>query len=574
MSPVSQGPADAAGQPAGAPETVPLAPATGDAPRRERLVLPTAQAAGLIDDGATVVVGGSGSLLQVPETMLRAVEERFISEGHPSRLTAIHVMGLGDHTGRGVDHIAHEGLVSRFIGSHFVLSPRQQQLIAAERVEAIGLPAGTITLLYREIASGRPGLFTDIGLETFVDPRQQWGRMNARTTEGLSRLVEIDDKPWLFYPRFGIDVALLRGTEADEDGNLSMEEEASFSDNLAAAQAAHNSGGVVIAEVKRVVKRGSIPAGRVRVPGALVDHVVITDYPNQTPITVYDESRTGQHPHRPVDVPVLPLDYRKVVARRAAMELTENELVNLGVGMANGISYVALEEGFLDRLTLTVEQGLFGGLPGVGLDSGTALNPGAMIDMPSQFDLYDGGALDLAGLAFAQVDRHGNVNVTQVDGLPIGPGGFIDISQKARTVVFCGSFRGGGLDVSVVPNGGETGGLRINTEGRYAKFVTDVDSITFSAQRALRDGQHALYVTERAVFQLGPDGLELIEVAPGIDLERDVLAHLPFRPVMRRRPEVMDARIYNAGPMGLSVGGLRRSRVAPTEAPDREEVNA
>lgn len=570
---MSRGPAQTADQPADGQKTVPLAPGAGDAPRRNRLVLSAAQAAALIGDGATVIVGGSGSLLQVPETMLRAVGERFMAEGHPRGLTAIHVMGLGDNTGRGVDHIAHEGLVSRFIGSHFVLSPRQQKLIASDRVEAIGLPAGTITLLYREIASGRPGLFTDIGLETFVDPRQQWGRMNSITTEGLSKLVEIDGKPWIFYPRFGIDVALLRGTEADEDGNLSMEEEASFSDNLAAAQAAHNSGGVVIAEVKRVVERGSIAAGRVRVPGALVDHVVLTDYPNQTPITVYEASRTGQHPHRSIDVPVLPLDYRKAVARRAAMELTENELVNLGVGMANGISYVALEEGLLDRVTLTVEQGLFGGLPGVGLDSGTALNPGAMIDMPSQFDLYDGGALDLAGLAFAQVDRHGNVNVTQVDGTPIGPGGFIDISQKARTVVFCGSFRGGGLNVSVVPNSRETGGIRINSEGRYPKFVTEVDSVTFSAERAVRDGQRALYVTERAVFALGAGGLELIEVAPGVDLQRDVLDQLPFSPVMRRRPTVMDQRIYNAGPMGLALRQRGGSRSAASETRGREEVD-
>jgi propionate CoA-transferase len=525
---------------------------SGDAARRSSLVIEPDAAAGLIEDQATVVVGGSGSLLQVPETLLGATGKRFEQTGGPSDLTVVHVMGLGDQAGRGVDHLAQEGMVSRFVGSHFVLSPRQQGLIAAAKVEAIGLPAGTITLLYREIAGRRPGLFTDIGLETYVDPRQEWGRMNTATAEGISRVVVVDGKEWLFYPRFDVDVALLRGSEADEDGNISMEEEAGFSDNLAIAQAAHNSGGIVLVEVKRVVPRGSIPAGRVRVPGALVDHIVVTDYPNQTPITVFEPARTGADVHHPVEVSPMPLDHRKVVARRAAMELRDGQLVNLGVGMANGISYVALEEGFLDRLTLTVEQGLFGGLPGIGLDSGTALNPAAIIDMPSQFDLYDGGALDAAGLAFAQIDASGNVNVTRVGETPIGPGGFIDISQKARCVIFCGTFRGGDLDLSVVPSpSGEGGELRINREGRYSKFVETVDSVTFSSQRALRDGQRVVYVTERAVFTLGAHGLELVEIAPGVDLERDVLALLPFRPVMRGTPTLMDARIFAERPMDL-----------------------
>lgn len=542
---------------------VTLAPTAGDAPRRDDLVLDPSAAAHLIPGGATIGVGGSGSLLQVPETLLAAVERRFLAHAEPLGLNVVHVMGLGDHQGRGLDHIAHEGLVARFIGSHFVLSPRQQELISSNRVQAIGLPAGTISLLYREIAARRPGLFTDIGLETFVDPRQLWGRMNEATVEGLSRLVELEGREWLFYPRFDVDVALLRGTEADEDGNISMEEEAAFSDNLSMAQAAYNSGGLVIVEVKRMVPRGSIPAGRVRVPGALVHHVVVSQYPNQTPITVYEPARTGQFVHEPLDVEVLPLDHRKVVARRAALELAPGQLVNLGVGMANGISYVALEEGFLADLTLTVEQGLFGGLPGVGLDSGTALNPGAIIDMSSQFDLYDGGALDLAALAFAQVDRRGNVNVARVGGKPIGPGGFIDISQKARTVVFCGTFRGGDLDVSVSSSAGDQDGrLTINRDGRYSKFVEDVEAVTFSADRALRDGQHVVYVTERAVFELCSDGLELVEVAPGIDLEAEVLSLLPFRPVMRREPRLMDTKIFNGGPMNA-----RRSALTPAVGP-------
>ncbi len=526
------------------PKTVTLG--AGAARHREGLVITAEEAAALVRDRDRVVVGGSGSLLQVPESLLAAIGRRFAATGAPVNLDVVHVMGLGDHTGRGVDHLAQSGLVRRFIGSHFVLSPAEQALIACGEVEAIGLPAGTITLLYREIAAGRPGLLTDIGLGTFVDPRQQWGRMNDRTGDGLSRIVTLDDREWLYYPTFPLDVALLRATEADTAGNLTMTDEAAYSDNLAIAQATHNSGGIVLAEVKRVVGAGTIPASRVRVPGVLVDHVVVTNHPFQTPLTREDPARTGSLQNVPVEVPVMALDPRKLIARRAAMELRRGQLANLGVGVANGISYVALEEGMLDELTLTVEQGIFGGLPGVGLDSGTAINPAALIDMTSQFDLYDGGALDLAGLSFAEVDKAGNVNVTRVGSTPIGPGGFIDISQKARTVLFCGTFRGGGMRADVAENG-----VRIRQDGRYPKFVDHVQSITFNAARAHTQGQRVLYITERAAFQLGRDGVELIEIAPGIDLQRDVLDQMAFTPVLHRPPRLMDPRLFRPGRMGL-----------------------
>jgi acyl CoA:acetate/3-ketoacid CoA transferase len=528
---------------------------TGAGRARPGLVITPADAASLVRDGDRVAVGGSGSLLQVPETLLEAIGERFGGTGQPASLDVIHVMGLGDQNGRGVDHLAKPGLVRRFVASHFVLSPAEQALIAAGEVEAIGLPAGTISLLYREIAAGRPGLFTDIGLGTYVDPRHEWGRMNGRTTEGLSELVTIGGREWLFYPSFDIQVALLRASAADGEGNLVMDDEAAASDNLAIAQAVHNTGGLVIAEVKRLVAAGSLPAAHVRVPGILVDHVVATAFPNQTPVTVADPRRTGMVVNKPARVEAMPLDHRKVIARRAALELRAGQLVNLGVGVANGISYVALEEGVLDGITMTVEQGIFGGLPGLGLDSGTAINPGAIIDMSSQFDLYDGGALDLAGLSFAQVDAAGHVNVARVGGTPIGPGGFIDISQKAGTVVFCGTFRGGGLETSI-----RDGRISIVHEGRYGKFVHVVDAITYNASRASAELREAVYVTERAVFRLGPDGLELIEVAPGIDVDRDVLAHMPFRPIIRGVPQVMDPRIFRDEPMGLRLPGARSRR--------------
>lgn len=511
-------------------------------------VLTLAAAAGLVPDGATVAVGGSGSLLQVPESLLGALGHRFEAYGAPTDLTVIHVMGLGNHEGRGTDHLSRPGMVRRFIGSHFVLSPRQQRMIADSEVEAFALPAGTVSLMYREIAARRPGLFTDIGLWTHTDPRISGGRLNDATTGSLSEIVEISGKEWLHYPSFDIDVALLRASVADETGNLGMQDEAAFSDNLAIAQAVHNTGGLVIAEVKRVVEAGTIPGAHVRVPGVLVDHLVITDYPMQTPLTEFDPSRTGMLPPRHGVIEPIELDHRKVVARRAAVEIETDSLVNLGVGMANGISHVIYEEGLIDQVTFTVEQGLYGGVPGIGLDSGTAVDPTAIIDMCSQFDLYDGGGLDFAGLAFAQVDRLGNVNVTKADGTVIGPGGFIDISQRAGTVVFCGTVTGGGLQTEI-----SGGSVHIAQEGRYRKFVENVDAITFSSARALSDEQRVIYVTERAVFELRPEGLTLIELAPGLDLERDLLSAMPFVPHIAWDLREMPAYLFTDAPMGLTL---------------------
>lgn len=520
--------------------------------RREGLQLTAAEAADLIPSACTIAVGGSGSLLQVPESVLESIGARFARSGSPLALDVVHVMGLGDREGRGIDHLAQPGLTRRFIGSHFVLSPAEQKMIADNEVEAIGLPAGTVSLLYREIAADRPGLFTDIGLETFVDPRLSWGRMNSCTNDGLSELVSIKGREWLFYPTFPIDVAIIRASVADADGNLGMDEEAALSDNLAIAQAARNTGGIVIAEVKRVVARGSIPAARVRVPGSFVDHIVETGYPNQTPITVYEPARTGADVATELVVEPLPLTHLKTIARRAVGELHQGAVVNLGVGMANGISYVALEEGILDDVTLTVEQGIFGGLPGIGFDSGTAMNPSALIDMTSQFDFYDGGGLDVAGLGFAEVGRSGDVNVARVGNVPIGPGGFIDISQKADTVVFCGTFTGGGLQVRI-----EGGKVVIDREGRYVKFVENAQEIAFSAARALREGRRAVYVTERAVFELRAQGLVLTEIAPGIALYRDILDLVDFRLAVADDLTVMDPRIFRPEPMGLRLKPAR-----------------
>lgn len=513
------------------------------------------EAVARIPSNATVAVGGSGSLLQVPESLLAALERRFVETRSPTGLEVLHVMGLGDTNGRGVDHLAHDGLVRRFIGSHFVLSPREQDMIAENRVEALGIPAGSLSLLYREIAARRPGLFTDIGLGTFVDPRSGGGRLNDVPTRAISQIVELGGEPWIHYPRFDIDVALLRGSTVDELGNVSMDDEAAFSDNLALAQAVHNSGGIVIVEVLRRVDAGRLPASTVRIPGALVDVAVLTDWPNITPTTLSDPRRTGVDPADETSVASLALDARKLVARRALCEIADGDVVNLGVGMANGISYCALEEGLLSRFALTIEQGVYGGLPGIGLESGTAINPTAIIDMPSQFDFYDGGGLDFAGLAFAQVDAAGNVNVAKVGGRPIGPGGFIDISQKAATVVFCGTLRGGGGQVRITEDGVEP--VR---EGRYAKFVPAVESVAFNADDARRRGQRVVYVTERAVFELTASGIELTEIAPGLDLERDVIAGMGFRPAVSAVLRTMDLRLFRLGTAGIVLRTSKQGR--------------
>lgn len=511
--------------------------------RRNPKLLPLNEAVALIPDGATLVVGGSGSLLQVAETLLAAMERRFVVDGSPKDLEVFHVMGLGNQVDMGTNHLAHKGMVRRFIGSHFSLSPKQQAMIEGNQVEAIAVPAGTISQLFRESAAGRPGLITDIGIGTFVDPRQQWGRLNDATQEGLSQIITLGGREWLFYPAPKFDVALLRATAADLKGNLTMNDEAGLSDNLAIASAVHNSGGIVIAEVKQIVDE--VLGSDVRVPGILVDAVVKTETPIQTPITEFEIRRTGRVRRRSVATEAMPFNYRKIIARRSAMELRRGDLINLGTGMANGISYIAAEEGFLDKIYFTVEQGLFGGLPGIGLDSGTALYPEAMIDMSATFDLYDGGGLDMTGLAFAQVDRLGNINVARVGGKPIGPGGFIDISQKAKRAVFCGSLTGGSLDVVTV-----NGHLEIRREGRYRKFVNEVDSITYNGQLAVTEGRLAIYVTERCVFELIEGGLRLTEVAPGIDVDCDIRPNVEFEFLVADEVAIMDERIFRPEPMG------------------------
>jgi len=438
-------------------------------------------------------------------------------------------------------------LLKRAIGGHWGLIPKVGQLALENRIEAYNLPQGCISHLYRDIAAGKPGTLSKVGLGTFVDPRLGGGRINAVTTEDLVRVMEIDGQEWLFYKAFRIDVAFIRGTTADTHGNLTMEREALTLDNLAMAMAVRNSGGVVIAQVERIAKAGSLNPRLVKVPGTLVDCVVVAqaEHHRQTYATAYSPAFSGE-----IQVPLdglkpLPLDERKIIARRCAIELPLEGVVNLGIGMPEGVAAVANEERVLDLITLTAEPGVVGGVPAGGLDFGAAYNVEAVIDQNQQFDFYDGGGLDLAVLGMAECDAEGNINVSRFGPKLAGAGGFINISQNARKLIFAGTFTAGGLEIEA---GG--GRLRIVQEGRARKFRGRVEQITFAGRRAAALGQHVLYVTERCVFELTPQGLRLAEVAPGIDIGRDILAQMDFAPLVDQ-PAPMRASLFEAAPMDL-----------------------
>lgn len=516
----------------------------------------------LVKDGATLYCSGVG-LAGFAEEVAVAIHDSFEATGHPRNLTIWHACGLGNTKDKGIWHLAHPGLLKRIVGGHFgVGGPILMQMIMEDRIEAYNLPQGVLVVLPREMAAGRPGLLSKVGLETFVDPRLEGGKVNRATAEDIVEVVEFAGEEWLHYRGPKVDVALIRGTRADENGNLTMDDEGMFTEAISIAQAAKRNGGIVIAQVREVVQNGSLPAKAVKVPGILVDHVVLGRPENhmQTMGTRLNLAYASQIRVPLGSLPPLPMDERKIIARRAAMELGHGAIVNLGIGVPAGIATVAAEEGVQHLMSLTLETGLIGGVPADGLDFGHASNAEAVIDPGYQFDFYDGGGLDVAFLGLAQTDAHGNVNVSKFSGRPVGCGGFINITQNAKKVVFCGSFTAGGLQVEA-----GDGQLRIVREGRSRKFLEHVEQVTFSGHYAAGIGQPVLYVTERAVFQLTRDGLELLEVAPGVDVERDVLAHMDFKPIVREVKR-MDVAIFHTKWGGLDdiVGAPRQVFAAGT----------
>jgi acyl CoA:acetate/3-ketoacid CoA transferase len=515
------------------------------------------EAVRVIPNGATLAIGGTGAVLEA-DLVLAALDRRFRETGEPRDLTNINPMCPSDRPGEGgLNVVAHEGMLRRVIGGSFAgkRHPALIRMILENRVEAYNFPMGTLVQWFTAVGAGKPGVFTQVGIGTYVDPRLEGGRLNARTTENLSEVITLRGQEYLFYPAFPLDVAILRGSTADQHGNISMEEEPNTLGLADIAMAARNSGGKVIVQVKRVAKRGSLDPRLVRLPAPLVDIVVVN--PQQTQLTPTTAGgRQGYNPALsgemkvPLDaMPPLPLDGKKVILRRAARELRRGDVVNLGAGIATELPLVALEEGVLDRVNFTNEHGIFGGLMGtaIGTTFVVALNAEAIMDSTFQFNFYDGGGLDITFLGVGQLDGAGNNNVSRfADDIP-GCGGFHDITDRARRIVFCTFFTAGGLNVEVAD-----GHLKILREGKHPKLVERVQQLTFNAARAFAKGQEVVYVTERAVFRLTAEGLTLVEVAPGVDVERDIRARMgcPLRVAPEVRP--MEAILFTPAPLGLA----------------------
>jgi acyl CoA:acetate/3-ketoacid CoA transferase len=501
--------------------------------------MPAEAAVAMIRDGDTVaLIGGGGGLVEA-SCLHEAVEKRFLSTGHPRELAVIHALGIGDRKARGMNRFAHEGMVRRVIGGHWVWSPRMQELARQDKIEAYVLPGGVAMQLLREIGAGRPGLFTHVGLGTFVDPRIEGGRMNKAARADLVEVATIDGRELLRYKTFPVNVALIRGSFADAHGNISLDQEPANVDIYAAALAAHNSGGKVIAQVRTAVEVGALPARSVRVPDAIVDAVVVDPSQSMGYDVVYDPTMSGEIKGPPRAADPETFTVRQVIARRAADELVEGAVLNYGFGIPDGVAKLVARRGQLDRYYQTIEHGTYGGELLDGTLFGYARNATAMIDGPSQFDFYSGGGLDIAFLGFGEIDAAGNVNVSKLGGVTVGPGGFIDIAQNARKVVFCGTFDAKGTDLEI-----GSGRLRIKRHGEVTKLVSRVEQITFSGKVAQERNQAVIYVTERAVFRLVRDGLALTEVAPGIDIRRDVLERMQFAPHISGEPALMAAACF------------------------------
>lgn len=500
-------------------------------------VVSAQEAVSLIPSGATIAVSGFVGAGH-PELLTATLERHFLDHGSPRDLTLVYAAGQGDRQHRGLNHLAHAGLLKRVVGGHWNLAPKLGKLALENQIEAYNLPQGVICTLYREIAAKRPGVITKVGMNTFIDPIHSGGKMNERTTEALVQRIQLEGEDWLWYRAFPITVGLIRATAADRRGNLLLHREGMIGDVLPIAQAARNHGGIVIAQVQEIVDSVDNPKD-VRVPGLLVDFLVVAEeqHHHQTFGEVFNQNYVCGTTQA-CELQPLEFSERKIIGRRALLEIETGDIVNLGIGLPEAIAAVAFEEGKLGDFTLTVESGPIGGVPASGLSFGCSNGPEAIIDQPSQFDFYDGGGLDIASLGAVEIDREGSVNVTTFGGRFAGVGGFVNISQSAKRLIFCSSFRAG--ELSVDSDGSH---LRIVHDGLHCKFVNRADPICFHGPSAIARGQNVMYVTERAVFRLTPAGVELMEIAPGIDLKSQVLDLMQFRPIINS-PRLMPRECF------------------------------
>lgn len=508
------------------------------------------EAAKLVKDGDTVAMsafaGGSG----FPEEICLEIENNFNETGHPGNLTLMFASGNGDSgkSNFGLDHFAHEGMVSTVIGGHIGLAKKLSGLINENKVAAYNLPQGVVTHLFRAIGGGKLGVFTHVGLGTFADPRIEGGKMNMAAKEDIVEYLNIGGKEQLLYKSRPINVGIIRGTTVDEFGNLTIEKEAVITETLQVAQAAKNSGGIVIAQAERLAKRGSLNPMNVIVPGIMVDYIVIAKKENHkmNVLTEYNPAYSGELRVPEDSIETMNMDLRKIIAKRCAFELKKGNIINLGIGVPEGVASIALEEGINDKIFMTIESGAIGGVPASGLSIGASTNADALIPHPAIFDFYDGGGLDIAYLGLAQADIKGNINVSKFNGRMVGCGGFVNITQNAKRVVFCGTFTAGKTKYEI-----KDGKLNILEDNGLAKFINKVEQITFSGEYALSTNQPVIYITERAVFILTEKGLVLTEIAPGVDLEKHILSKMDFKPIIADDLKLMDEAIFIDKPMNI-----------------------
>lgn len=517
---------------------------------RQVKVITADEAAALIKDDVTFTTSGFVASA-IPEALNKAVEKRFLETGHPKNLTYVYCGSQGNRDGRGAEHYCHKGLLKRFIAGHWATVPKMGEMALNNEMEAYNVSQGALCHLFRDIAAHKPGTFTSVGLGTFIDPRNGGGKVNDITKEDIVELMTIKGKEYLFYPAFPIHVAFLRGTYADESGNITFEKEVAPLEGTSVAQAVKNSGGIVVFQVERVVKAGTLDPRLVKVPGIYVDYVVVADPADhqQSLDCDYDPTLSGEKRAPNVTPAPLPLSAKKVIGRRGALELEKDVAVNLGVGAPEYVASVASEEGIGDYMTLTVEGGPVGGIPAGGIQFGASCNPDALLDQGYQFDFYDGGGLDLAYLGLAECDEKGNINVSRFGPKIAGCGGFINITQNTPKVFFCGTFTAGGLKVKIAD-----GKVDIVQEGKQKKFIKSVSQVTFNGEIAFQNKQKVTYITERCVFVLKEDGLHLTEIAPGIDLQTQILDQMEFEPKIDRvngEIPLMDQRLFGEALLGL-----------------------